>query len=473
MLGGIYVQLKKLEIQGFKSFANKIEINFESGITGVVGPNGSGKSNISDSIRWVLGEQSAKTLRGSKMEDVIFSGTANRKPLGMAEVSITLDNSAKTLPIDYDELRITRRVYRSGESEYYLNKSSCRLKDVRELLMDTGIGKDGYSIIGQGKIDEILSNKSEDRRQIFEEAAGIVKYKTRKDEAEKKLSSTKENLLRVLDIINELEGQLGPLERQSKKAKEFKVLKEKLLKLEVNLFIKEIDKIDGELKHIYEQINVLKKSIEEQQGEKNIYSTNLEELENLINQCNAQISDKQDEYYNIQKNIEKIEGQINLKKEQSNNNNINIKRIQIEIKETQDAQEQVSLKLEEKLGDFKEICSELDNIKEYLNNQDQEYADLYDISSKREKDVEDSKAFIIDTINDISDRKSESRSLKTLLDTMEDRLEQVKLENDGYKNRVSEKEKELSCLKEDLNKLETYSKSIGENINQNTDRKND
>jgi len=179
------LHLKRLEIQGFKSFANKIEINFESGITGVVGPNGSGKSNISDSIRWVLGEQSAKTLRGSKMEDVIFSGTTSRKPLGMAEVSITLDNSSKALPIDYGEVTITRRVYRSGESEYYLNKSSCRLKDVRELLMDTGIGKDGYSIIGQGKIDEILSNKSEDRRQIFEEAAGIVKYKTRKDEAEK------------------------------------------------------------------------------------------------------------------------------------------------------------------------------------------------------------------------------------------------------------------------------------------------
>ncbi len=466
------MHLKRLEIQGFKSFANKIEINFESGITGVVGPNGSGKSNISDSIRWVLGEQSAKTLRGSKMEDVIFSGTTSRKPLGMAEVSITLDNSSKALPIDYGEVTITRRVYRSGESEYYLNKSSCRLKDVRELLMDTGIGKDGYSIIGQGKIDEILSNKSEDRRQIFEEAAGIVKYKTRKDEAEKKLSSTKENLLRVLDILNELEGQLGPLEKQSTKAKKFKVLKEKLLKLEVNLFIKEIDKIDDELKHIYEQINVLKKSIEEQQGQKQFYTSNLEDLEKVISQYDMEISNKQDEYYNVQKMIEKIEGQINLKKEKSNNNDSNIERIKLEIKEIQDTQADVSKKLEEKLKDFKDVCIDLDDIKERLNDQNKEYNNLYNINSQKEKDLEDCKTFIIDTINEISDRKSESKSLKTLLDTMEERMEQVSLEYSGHKERIVEKTKELSFLNNSLQELEKDNKSIGNDVIEKSNKRN-
>lgn len=458
------MQLKKLEIQGFKSFANKIEINFESGITGVVGPNGSGKSNISDSIRWVLGEQSAKTLRGSKMEDIIFSGAADRKPLGMAEVSITLDNSSETLPIDYSEVRITRRVYRSGDSEYFLNKSSCRLKDVRELLMDTGIGKDGYSIIGQGKIDEILSNKSEDRRQIFEEAAGIVKYKTRKDEAEKKLTSTKENLLRVLDILNELEGQLSPLKKQSMKAKEFTILKEKLLNLEVNLFIREIDKIDAELKLMYEQIHVLNQSIEEQQKEKDFYNNTLQELEVLLNQCSIKIANKQDEYFNIQKSIEKIEGQINLKKEKSNNTDANIKRIQIEIKEIQKEQDHLSVKLEEKLKYFNEICSELDSIQEYLSSQTLEYDELHHRNSQKEKDVEDYKTFILDTINEISDLKSEIKGLKTLMTTMEERHSQVSNERIEYQQRISEKAKQLNDLKRDLSEVEKCNQGIGTNI---------
>ena len=189
--------LKSIEMKGFKSFADKINLQFDSGIAAIVGPNGSGKSNIADGVRWVLGEQSIKALRGSRMEDVIFSGTDSRKALGFAEVSITLDNSDGFLPIEYSEVMVTRRVYRSGESEYYLNKTGCRLKDINELFMDTGIGKEGYSIIGQGRIDEILSSKAEDRRRVFEEAAGIVKYKTRKEEAERKLKKTEENLLRL------------------------------------------------------------------------------------------------------------------------------------------------------------------------------------------------------------------------------------------------------------------------------------
>ena len=213
------MQLKKIELQGFKSFAEKTVIEFEGGITTIVGPNGSGKSNISDAVRWVLGEQSAKSLRGSKMEDVIFSGTKHRKMLGLAEVSLVLDNSDHSLPLAFEEVIVTRRVYRSGESEYLINKAECRLKDIQELFMDTGVGRDGYSIIGQGKIETIISSKSDERRSIFEEASGIVKYRTRKDEALRKLENTNTNLDRVTDILREIDSNLGPLETKATIAK--------------------------------------------------------------------------------------------------------------------------------------------------------------------------------------------------------------------------------------------------------------
>ena len=220
--------LKSIEVQGFKSFANKMVFEFHNGITGIVGPNGSGKSNVADAVRWVLGEQIAKQLRGSRMEDVIFSGTESRKPLGFAYVAITLDNSDHQLAVEYDTVTVSRRVYRSGESEYKINGHNCRLKDVQELFFDTGIGKEGYSIIGQGQIDKILSGKPEDRRELFDEAAGIVKYKRRKSIAQKKLEDEQANLVRVSDILSELEKQVGPLERQSKTAREYLQLKEEL-----------------------------------------------------------------------------------------------------------------------------------------------------------------------------------------------------------------------------------------------------
>ena len=204
------MRLKKLEIYGFKSFADRTEITFEHGITGIVGPNGCGKSNISDAVRWVLGEQSAKTLRGAKMEDVIFGGTEKRRRLSYCEVALVFDNEDRALPLDFGEVAVSRRVYRSGESEYAINRAPCRLRDVVDLFRDTGIGKEGYSLIGQGRIDELLSAKSEDRRQIFEEAAGIVKYKVRKAEAQKRMENTRDNLSRVEDIIAELEGRVEP-----------------------------------------------------------------------------------------------------------------------------------------------------------------------------------------------------------------------------------------------------------------------
>ncbi len=235
--------LKSIEIHGFKSFANKIVFRFHNGITGIVGPNGSGKSNVADAVRWVLGEQRIKQLRGASMQDVIFSGTEMRKPLGYAYVAITLDNGDHQLAIDYDEVTVARRIYRSGESEYLLNGTPCRLKDVNELFYDTGIGKEGYSIIGQGQIEKILSGKPEERRELFDEAAGIVKFKRRKTAAQKKLEDEKQNLLRVGDILSELEKQIGPLEKQSETAKIFLKKKEELKALDVNMFLLENKRI--------------------------------------------------------------------------------------------------------------------------------------------------------------------------------------------------------------------------------------
>ena len=229
--------LKSIEVQGFKSFANKIRFEFRNGITGIVGPNGSGKSNVSDAVRWVLGEQSAKSLRGGNMQDVIFAGTELRKPQGFAYVAITLDNSDRALHIDYDEVKVSRRLYRSGESEYQINDSPCRLKDINELFFDTGIGQEGYSIIGQGQVERILSGKAEERRELFDEAAGITKFRKRKALAERKLENEQADLVRVSDILSELEKQVGPLKRQSETAQKYLALREELKSLELNLFL--------------------------------------------------------------------------------------------------------------------------------------------------------------------------------------------------------------------------------------------
>jgi len=248
--------LKSLEVQGFKAFAHKINFEFHNGITGIVGPNGSGKSNVADAVRWVLGEQRIKQLRGAKMEDVIFAGTENRKPLGYAYVAITLDNSDHQLPIEYDEVTVSRRLFRSGESEYLINGSICRLKDISELFYDTGIGKEGYSIIGQGQIDKILSGKPEERRELFDEAAGIVKFKKRKIVAQRKLEDEQNNLVRVNDILSELEKQVKPLEKQSEIAKKYLSLKSELKEYDINMFLLEVNEIREKLNNINEKIEL-------------------------------------------------------------------------------------------------------------------------------------------------------------------------------------------------------------------------
>ena len=308
--------LKCIEVHGFKSFANKMVFRFQDGITGIVGPNGSGKSNVADAVRWVLGEQSARQLRGSKMEDVIFSGTEIRKPMGSAYVAITFDNSDHSLPVSYDEVTVARRVYRSGESEYLLNHSVCRRKDIVEMFFDTGIGKEGYSIIGQGQVEKILNGKPEERRELFDEAAGIIKYKRNKLTAEKSLEKERENLDRVNDILSELTDRVGPLQEQAAKAKDYLLYRDELKNADIQLFLLEQTRMQKEQSEMETHIRVMERDIRngrEQYENTKLKNDGLEqELSALRSQAEDQIEDLQ--HKRVEK--EKLEGEINVLNEQ-------------------------------------------------------------------------------------------------------------------------------------------------------------
>ena len=308
--------LKSIEVQGFKSFANKMRFQFHNGITGIVGPNGSGKSNVADAVRWVLGEQSAKQLRGANMQDVIFSGTENRKPLGFASVAITLDNADHQLPADYAEVTVTRRLYRSGESEYLINGTACRLRDIQEMFYDTGIGKEGYSIIGQGQIDKILNGKPEERRELFDEAAGIVKFKRRKLTAQKKLESENQNLARVNDILSEITRQLAPLERQSEKARLYLKKKEELKNLDVNMFLLDDRRIRTQLQEVEKKLEIsdgdIAQANERLNGAKSEYETAERELDRL----SQEVEEKQNQIHQAEIVRQQLESQIELLQEQ-------------------------------------------------------------------------------------------------------------------------------------------------------------
>ena len=307
--------LKSIEVHGFKSFANKLVFEFHNGITGIVGPNGSGKSNVADAVRWVLGEQSAKQLRGASMQDVIFAGTELRKPQSYAYVALTISNEDHKLNVPYEEVKVARRVYRSGESEYLINGAACRLKDIQELFFDTGIGKEGYSIIGQGQIDKILSGKPEERRELFDEAAGIVKYKKRKATAEKNLEVERQNLVRVNDILTELEKQVGPLEKQSEKAREYLRLKEELKKYEISLFIQDYDSFKEELTET---------------------GNNISNAEKELDALKQKQESTKEEYETVENQIREFDENIEFKKEKKNRDNVNLANLESEIRVTKE-----------------------------------------------------------------------------------------------------------------------------------------
>ena len=445
--------LKSIEIHGFKSFANKIKLDFHNGITGIVGPNGSGKSNVADAVRWVLGEQRIKQLRGGSMQDVIFSGTELRKPLGYAYVAITLDNSDHSLAIDYDEVTVSRRLYRSGESEYMINGSTCRLKDVNELFMDTGIGKEGYSIIGQGQIDQILSSKPEDRRNLFDEAAGIVKFKSRKETAIKKLEEEKINLTRISDILAELEKQIGPLEKQSEVAKEYLKYRERLKTLDVNMFLVENKNQKEQLEEAGKNLLIATESLAES---KNNYERAKEEYENIqkkLEQLDAEIDEARAKITDTSVKKEKLEGQIGILNEKINAASSNDAHFKTRIKDEQDKIAEKNREKENYLKEKAEIDKEAEELFLSKDSARKELDKVLTEIAEINEQIEDCKSKIIDTLNMRATIKSKLSSL----DTMKEQVNIRKAELTGKLVRArsdeSRQEETIKKLRDEFDRI--------------------
>ena len=417
--------LKSIEIQGFKSFANKLVFEFHNGITGIVGPNGSGKSNVADAVRWVLGEQRIKQLRGASMQDVIFAGTEMRKPQGFAYVAITLDNSDHQLAIDYDQVTVSRRLYRSGESEYMINGSACRLKDINELFYDTGIGKEGYSIIGQGQIDRILSGKPEERRELFDEAAGIVKFKRRKAIAQKKLEDEQANLVRVSDILSELEKQVGPLERQSRAAREYLQLKDSLKICDANLFLMETEGTGKQLEEVEKRHQVLSGDMEDTGRESERLKTGYEELEQTLADLERRMAADRDELSQGTVLKGNLEGQINVLKEQIHTEEMNQEHLE-------HRREVITGELAAKnqqLASYKEELKAMgDQVRDALKRQEEAGADLAgqdEAIRQLEEAIEGAKGSIIQALNERASLTARQQRYETMLEQVNLRRSEV------------------------------------------------
>ena len=445
--------LKSIEVQGFKSFANKIKFDFHNGITGIVGPNGSGKSNVADAVRWVLGEQRIKQLRGGKMEDVIFAGTQNRKPLGFAYVAITLDNSDHKLAIEYDEVTVSRRLFRSGESEYMINGSVCRLKDINELFYDTGIGKEGYSIIGQGQIDKILSGKPDERRELFDEAAGIVKFKRRKAEATKKLENEKDNLTRVIDILTELERQLKPLERQSETARKYLKLKEELKTYDINMFLLEITQIRTSLSEIEEKYNIATNELEENRQNLEAIKNQYEVLDGIIEVMNTDIEDKKNSLNQTNIAIEKFDGDIKVLNEQINSAKINDEH----LKQRMNAiEEDIADHVKEKerlLIEKKEIDEKLTDATKVQSEADGKIAAISGKIAQILEDIENSKSEIINLLNEKSGVMAKIQRYDTMLEQINIRKAELSQKLIKSKSDKEEQDKIIAELEEEFKKV--------------------
>lgn len=420
--------LKKIEMQGFKSFADKTVIELKQGITTVIGPNGSGKSNISDAIRWVLGEQSSKALRCSKSLDIIFAGTQNRKSLGFAEVSLIFDNSDGGLPIEYTEVTVTRKIYRTGETGYFINKVPCRLKDLQELFMDTGIGKDGYSIVGQGKIDEILSNKSEDRRHIFEEASGIVKYRVRKQETEKKLEHTKLNLLRINDILSEIEGNLEPLQLQSEKAKKYLNLRENLKNIEVGLFLYNINQGKSDIEKIVEDENITKEQCDTEETRLERVKILKEQLKGDIDEITNKIENMSNLGFESQKEIEMLNSDINVAKTKILSNKENQERFLQEIQEKNTRLEELEDEQKQKDEKRKNLRQ---NKEKFTKELEQKQSELDKITQKLTKEalkIEQYKKQVEENLEKKYEKQGDIQEQEINFENYEKRQKQVKQE---------------------------------------------
>ena len=468
------MELKKLELQGFKSFADKTEIIFLDGITTIVGPNGSGKSNISDAIRWVIGEQSAKNLRGSKMEDVIFAGTEARKKIGFAEVSMYLDNSDGTLPIDYNEVIVTRRVYRSGESNYLINGTECRLKDIQALFMDTGLGKDGYSIISQGKVDEILSNKSEERRHIFEEAAGIVKYRTRKEEAQRKLENTETTLTRVGDVIAEIENNIEPLQKRAETAKEYLKLRDELKLLDVKLSINAVDNNSSNIEQIDDMLNTLSQDIEKQEALTHENEEKKIELKNKVNELSTKIEELREKFFQVENEKEKLNSKISLLEANINASTVNSQRLEGEITEDNEKINLLKEEMEKRMARRESVFQNKKKFEEELEQKETELNAIVATLDERGLEIEARKKTIEDNNDKKFDLKAENSSLSATIEAEEKNLEEkqkaseksisqkdnLNFELNDVLQVVSNKNKELDAINEKVSTFEEKLKGL-------------
>ena len=417
--------LKNIEVYGFKSFAQKINFEFHNGITGIVGPNGSGKSNVGDAVRWVLGEQSAKQLRGGNMQDVIFSGTENRKPLSFASVSITLDNSDHKLPVDYNEVTVTRRLYRSGESEYLINGSGCRLKDIQEMFYDTGIGKEGYSIIGQGQIDKILSGKPEERRELFDEAAGIVKFKRRKATTLKKLDEERQNLVRVTDILSELTKQLGPLEKQSETARIYLAKREELKELDVNLFLLDHQRTGELLKELEEKLEQAQRELNEAQAAYDQTKIEYDRLEQELEDLNHRLDTLKEEQQQNALLKQQYEGQVQVLEEQISSGKQNSEHYQnrlTALREDLDRRTQEKEKLAE---DKLELQSRLKEIRASLSKETEALENIVSNVEECTQAVEDGKNEIIEILNSRATTKGKVQRFDAMLEQLNIRKAEI------------------------------------------------
>lgn len=460
--------LKSLELHGFKTFPDRIKLSFDKGITSIVGPNGSGKSNISDAIRWVLGEQSAKTLRCSKMEDVVFNGTDKRKKTGYAEVTLSIDNKDRILPFDGDEVAVTRRYYRSGESEYMINKATVRLRDIHELFMDTGLGRDGYSMIGQGKIDSIVASKSEERREIFEEASGISRYRYRKTEAERKLKSTEENLVRLRDIVGELEDRVGPLKKQSEKAQKFLVLSEEKKGLEIALWLNTLDNSANIIKEQDDKIDIQRAQYENAEQElanissetESIYlkngeitskidtiRRNISQFESEVSNNNALISVANNDIEHNKETITRLETEI----EQLDNS---FTEIESQIKEKKENVEKLKLNIEEKQKEYNEVSENLNTISVDASRSGDELQELNSKLAELSQKSANAKVVLLTSDSSINELNERIESLNSSLSEKENNLETTSKMLEDYKAQGKDSAEKVEMLSNSIKGLE-------------------
>ena len=450
---------KRLELNGFKSFADPVTIEFTEGMTCIVGPNGSGKSNISDAIRWVLGEQSPKMLRGGKMEEVIFAGTQNRKPKGLAEVTLVIDNSDHTLPIDYTEVGITRRMYRSGESEYMINRTPCRLRDIRELIMDTGIGVEGYSIIGQGKIADIISNKMDSRREIFEEAAGIVKYRHRKAETERKLDSASQNLARVNDIASEIEGRIDGLKRDSEKAQEYLQIREKYKDVEINIVLKNIDAADSKTGAVRTEMEELDCILAEDRSRR-------ESLENELRAMRASNAETESALEELRRQIGRVTEEIHFIESREGLNNERyaaLERDRVRLEGERDAAmekiERETANLQEMQQTKAAVSGEEAAARRKAEEASAAAEGVWKQLTAKEQELEAAKASILELTTAISAAAAEVSSMENLKQTLQRRLQRLQedgedAESEGLASRLEQTEDDLQEAKDSKARLQ-------------------